>query len=94
MPFVSDTFLVRDRRSMKVMNLELARLLGTKLSRIGEPTVADLSPRQREVLICLMESDSAPDPRLSCHRSLVPNGRPPSSAKLESPLGGWERRIE
>ncbi len=51
-------FSDRDRRLMTVLNLELSRLLGTRLARIGEPTVTDLSPRQREVLICLMEGDS------------------------------------
>ena len=48
----------RDRRWMTLLNLELARLLGSRLARIGEPTVTDLSPRQRDVLICLMEGDS------------------------------------
>ncbi|MCC7339291.1 MAG: helix-turn-helix transcriptional regulator [Pirellulaceae bacterium] len=48
----------RDRRLMTLLNLELSRLLGTKLALIGEPTLTDLSPRQRDVLICLMEGDS------------------------------------
>ena len=51
-------FCDRDRRLMTLLNLELSRLLGTKLARIGEPAVSDLSPRQREVLICLMDGDS------------------------------------
>ena len=51
-------FSDRDRRLMTLLNLELTRLLGMKLARIGEPTVADLPPRQRDVLICLMEGDS------------------------------------
>jgi DNA-binding CsgD family transcriptional regulator len=47
----------RDVRLMRMLNLELARLLGTKLARMGEPSVTDLSPRLREVLISLMEGD-------------------------------------
>jgi DNA-binding CsgD family transcriptional regulator len=43
---------------MTLLNLELSRLLGARLARIGEPTVTDLSPRQRDVLICLMDGDS------------------------------------
>ncbi|MEZ6075870.1 MAG: hypothetical protein R3C56_09390 [Pirellulaceae bacterium] len=39
----------RDRRLMTLLNLELSRLLGTKLALIGEPTLTDLSPRQRDV---------------------------------------------
>ena len=48
----------RDVRLMRMLNLELARLLGTKLARLGEPSATDLSPRLQEVLISLMEGDS------------------------------------
>jgi DNA-binding CsgD family transcriptional regulator len=51
-------FSVRDRRLMKLLNLELIRLLGHRLARLGEPSVSDLPPRLREVLICLMNGDS------------------------------------
>jgi DNA-binding CsgD family transcriptional regulator len=51
-------FSERDRRLMTLLNVELARWLGKKLARFGEPTVTDLSPRQRDVLVCLMEGDS------------------------------------
>jgi DNA-binding CsgD family transcriptional regulator len=50
-------FAERDGRLMTLLNLEQARLLGTKLARLGEPSVTDLSPRLREVLISLMEGD-------------------------------------
>jgi DNA-binding CsgD family transcriptional regulator len=48
----------RDRRLMTLLNLELARLLGYRLARLGEPSVSDLPPRQRDVLMCLMNGDS------------------------------------
>lgn len=51
-------FSQRECRLMKLLNLELARLLGKKLARIGEPSITDLPPRQRDVLVALMEGDS------------------------------------
>lgn len=48
----------RERRLMALLNLELSLLGGGKLARLEGPTVTDLSPRQREVLICLMNGDS------------------------------------
>ncbi|MCA9261798.1 MAG: helix-turn-helix transcriptional regulator [Planctomycetales bacterium] len=45
-------------RLMRLLNTELAGLLGKKLARIDGPTVTDLPPRQRSVLICLMEGDT------------------------------------
>lgn len=48
----------REHRLMRLLNVELARLLGTRLARIGEPTVTDLPPRQRDVLVCLMNGDT------------------------------------
>lgn len=48
----------RDNRLLKLLNVELARLLGRKVARLGEPTVMDLPPRQRQVLICLMQGDT------------------------------------
>ena len=51
-------FGARERRLMRLLNLELAGLLGNRLARIDGPTVSDLPPRQRDVLVCLMEGDS------------------------------------
>lgn len=48
----------RARRMMRLLNVELANLLGTRLARIDDPTVTDLAPRQRSVLICLMQGDT------------------------------------
>lgn len=48
----------RECQLMKLLNLELTRLTGVRLARIDEPTVTDLSPRQRDVLVCLMNGDS------------------------------------
>jgi DNA-binding CsgD family transcriptional regulator len=45
-------------RLLALLNVELARLLGTRLARLGEPSVTDLPPRQRDVLICLLGGDS------------------------------------
>jgi DNA-binding CsgD family transcriptional regulator len=48
----------REYRLMRLLNVELAQLLGMRLARLGEPTVTDLPPRQREVLVCLMNGDT------------------------------------
>jgi DNA-binding CsgD family transcriptional regulator len=48
----------RQRRLMTLLNVEVASLLGIRLARLGEPSVADLPPRMRDVLICLMQGDS------------------------------------
>jgi DNA-binding CsgD family transcriptional regulator len=51
-------FRERDCRLIALLNVEMARLLGTRLARIGEAGVTDLPRRLREVLICLMRGDA------------------------------------
>ncbi|MCA8996463.1 MAG: helix-turn-helix transcriptional regulator [Planctomycetaceae bacterium] len=52
-------FSRRERTMMKLLNGELARLqTDSRLSELGAPSVAKLSPRLRDVLTCLMEGAS------------------------------------
>jgi hypothetical protein len=53
-------FSERECRLMSLLNLELARLLGSRLAHVGGATVTDLPPRQRDVLVCLMNGDNGP----------------------------------
>jgi len=50
-----------DLRRVRLLQLcvrEYVRLFGTRLAPMGGPSVADLPPRARQVLACLMEGDS------------------------------------
>jgi DNA-binding CsgD family transcriptional regulator len=51
-------FSQRAHRLMRLLNAELSQRLGTTLARLGGPTVTDLPPRQRQVLVRLMQGDS------------------------------------
>jgi len=51
-------FSPRERRLLNFFHLELARLAGGPLVSALEPNVAQLSPRLRQTLDCLLEGDS------------------------------------
>lgn len=49
------------RRQLRLLRLfvrEYVRLFGTRLAPMAGPSVSDLPPRVRQVLVCLMEGDS------------------------------------
>jgi DNA-binding CsgD family transcriptional regulator len=50
----------RDRETtlLRLAHSALAPLIGTALASVSEPCLADLTPRQRQVLACLLEGDS------------------------------------
>lgn len=47
----------RESALLRVAHEELVPLIGTTLASVHEPRLADLSPRQRQVLACLLEGD-------------------------------------
>ena len=51
-------FTRRQQALLQLFVREYIRLFGTRLAPMGGPSVADLSARLREVLLCLMEGDS------------------------------------
>ena len=51
-------FTRRHRQLLRLFVMEYIRLFGTRLVPVGGPSVADLAPRPRQVLACLMEGDS------------------------------------
>jgi DNA-binding CsgD family transcriptional regulator len=48
----------RETALLRLAHEELAPLIGTALASVREPRLTDLSPRQRQVLSCLLEGDS------------------------------------
>lgn len=48
----------RERRLVELLHDELSPLIGWQLAAAGEPSAAQLSPRLRQVLDCLLEGDS------------------------------------
>jgi DNA-binding CsgD family transcriptional regulator len=48
----------RQRKLLRLFHAEICRLLGTKLADLFGPTVTELAPRLRQVLIFLLEGDS------------------------------------
>ncbi len=49
------------RRQVRLLQLfvrEYVRLFGTRLALMGGPSICDLPPRVRQVLVCLMQGDS------------------------------------
>jgi DNA-binding CsgD family transcriptional regulator len=51
-------FNQRQIRLLRLFVREYVRLFGTRLALRGEPSVRELPPRVRQVLVCLMEGDS------------------------------------
>src|SRR5262249_14501550 len=51
-------FSARERRLLGFFHAELGRLIGGPLVSAAEPGVAQLSPRLRQTLTCLLEGDS------------------------------------
>lgn len=51
-------FSDRDKALLRLAHEELVPLIGTALASAHEPRLAGLSPRQRQVLACLLEGDS------------------------------------
>ena len=51
-------FTERQRRILWLLQREVTGLWGTRLAKLGEPSVSDLSPRLQDVLRCLLEGDS------------------------------------
>jgi DNA-binding CsgD family transcriptional regulator len=57
-PVDEPDFTLRDRTFIAELQRAIALLVGGPLASFSEPRVADLSPRQRQVLACLLEGDS------------------------------------
>ena len=51
-------FTERQRRILWLLQREVTGFLGTRLAKLGELSVSDLSPRLQTVLLCLLEGDS------------------------------------
>ena len=51
-------FTERQRRILWLLQREVTGFLGTRLAKLGERSVSDLSPRLQTVLLCLLEGDS------------------------------------
>lgn len=51
-------FTVREKAYLAEAHRTVAALVGTHLARFHEPSAADLTPRLRDVLRCLLEGDS------------------------------------
>ena len=48
----------REKALLRLAHGELVPLIGTALASVREPRLADLAPRQRQALACLLEGDS------------------------------------
>lgn len=51
-------FAPRERRLIQLLHDEVVPLIGRQLAAAGEPSAAELSPRLRQVLDCLLRGDS------------------------------------
>jgi DNA-binding CsgD family transcriptional regulator len=47
----------REKAQLQLAHEELVPLIGTALASVSEPRLTDLTPRQRQVLSCLLEGD-------------------------------------
>lgn len=57
-PLGDRPFEEREKTLLRLAHEELVPLIGTALVSLREPRLADLPPRQRQVLECLLEGDS------------------------------------
>lgn len=57
-PFGDRPFDNRETVLLRLAHQDLVPLIGSALASVREPRLADLSPRQRQVLACLLEGDS------------------------------------
>ncbi len=64
-------FRPRDRTLVAFVHRELARLIGPRLARFADPSPADLTPRVRQVLSCLLEGDG--DKQVAARLGLSPH---------------------
>ncbi len=56
-PLGERRFSDRETALLRLAHEELVPLIGTALATVREPGLADLAPRQRQVLACLLEGD-------------------------------------
>jgi DNA-binding CsgD family transcriptional regulator len=47
----------RNRRMLWLLHREVVQLLGVRLAKLGAPSVCDLAPRLKDVLVCLLQGD-------------------------------------